>query len=455
MDTPTKTQDQTRLFAGFVAAALAVALVYHGILQALGLPFPWSTFLFTPFDRFDDWFSSVLSAATHDPYVKSKGSYFPFAYLPLLLGNAASNITSYAIYAAMSCGLMAAGVFLFWKNAFTGPARAPATLAALLLIAFLSYPMLFALDRGNLDLWIGGLCLIYVAELRKPLSWLGPVALAIAIAFKGYPMALILLGLQQRRFAGSAVAVVLAIALTILALLAFQSPPLTSWHAFQMHQREFWLVSVLGSGSMSYSDDPYNAIRGLAWIGLHAWQQIHAPAAPAVLNVANARHVDLHEHAKFLKSVGGASSAGSRALVANAYVALTTIFAAFSTFFVLFAPVAAWRRVAVAAVITILYPHVAQDYKLILMLPVAYTLLADAQVPEADANKSRTTALALVALLLVPKSYLFFYGIGITMILNPILLVALWWVAVRDFAAWKDGLQNFRAILTPAHGRHV
>ena len=448
----TKMESQTRLFAALIAGALAVALLYHGILQALGLPFPWSTFLFTPLDRFDDWFSSVVSAATHDPYIKSKGSYFPFAYLPILLGNTASDVASYAVYAAISCGLIGLGVFAFWRNAFTGPGHtgSASTLVELLAIAFLSYPMLFALDRGNVDLWIGGLCLIYVAELRKPSSWLGPIALAVAIAFKGYPLALILLGLQRRQFTASALAVVLAVALTILGLMAFQSPPLTSWHSFQLHQHDFWLVSVLGSGSMSYSSDPYNAIRGLAWIGLHAWQQIHAPAAPVVLNTANAHHVDLHEHAKFLKSVGGASSAGSRALVANAYVGLTTIFAAISTFFILFVPAEGWKRVAVAAVITILYPHVAQDYKLILMLPVAFTILADT-----TPSSSRSTALWLVLLLLVPKSYLFFYGIGITMILNPILLIALWWVAIRDFAAWKQGVATFKAIFAPAPNRQV
>ena len=429
----------TPLFALIVVAGMALALLYHGLLGALGLQFPWNTFLFNPVGRYDDWFTSVAPAATHNPYlVKGGGAYFPFAYIALLVGAVQSKIASLAIYKAIAAILIGTGIALFWRNNFA--ATAPRTLLPLFLIVFVSYPLWFGLDRGNIDLWIDGLVLIYVAELRPGRSWFGPLALGVAIALKGYPLALVLLGLRQRRYGETALAVGVAVILTVFALTQFNSGVAASWHGFQTGQHAFWVENVIGSASMSGSADPYNGIRALAWIALHAKQQFLS-AAP--VEVMDPKHFDPHAHAKFLKSVsGGADLTGSRILFSKLYNGLALVFAAITTFFVLFVDAPRWRRVLAVALVTILYPNLAGDYKLLILLPAIFTLLADA-----EDSKAWRRAFWLLALLMIPKAYLYFYGLSISMLIHPALLLCLWFTAVWDLPAWRAGLTGFSSRL--------
>ncbi len=436
-------QSNVRLFAALLVTGTAVAVLYHAILSAFGATYPWNTFLFNPVDRYNDWIKSVEVAATPDPYyTKGGGAYFPFSYLALRVGAVSSQILSLAIFKAISAALICTGSFLFWRNNFAAPAADRQTrqmfLLPLLLIVFVNYPLWFGLDRGNLDLWICGLCLIYVGELGRPASLIGPLALGVAVALKGYPLALILLGLQQCRYRESALAVLTAIALTLLALLQFKSGMAASWQGFQLGQHNFFLENVVGKYPMMMTTDPYNGAQTLAWIALSAWRQLHATTAiaPPV--------ADLQQHAEVAQAVvqGNLSTSmlQQRILLVNIYTKITLILAAISSFYVLFVPAPAWKRVTVIAVTAILYPHVAGDYKLLMLLPAILTLLA---TPAPD--KAQRRAFWIFAALMIPKSYLFIYGRGITMLVNPMLLVALWGVAMWDPGAWKKFRDTFKS----------
>ncbi len=436
---PVDRHSATRIFAGIVVLGMAAALTYHGILHGLGFGFPWDTFLFNPIGRYDDWFTSVVPAATHNPYLTNRGgAYFPFAYIALLAGDVSSKILSLAIFKALAALLLGAGVFLFWRNSFSSDAPRPAFhLLLLLLIVFAGYPLWFGLDRGNIDLWIAGLCLIYAAELRTTRSWIGPVALGIAIALKGYPLAFILLGLRQRRYGETALTLAIAVGLTLFALSQFTSGVAASWAGFQLGQRNFWLENIIGSASLFGTSDPYNGVRAAAWIALHAKQQFLS-AAPVEV-VSDPQHLDPHRHAKFLQSVsGGGAMTGPRILAAKLYNLVTLFAAGLTTFFVLFVDSPRWRRVLAVALITILYPNLAGDYKLLILLPAIFTLLADA-----DGSKAWRRAFWLTALLMIPKAYAYFYGLSVTMLLNPLLLLGLWLTALWDVPAWREGLRHF------------
>ena len=404
----------TRMFAALLVAGMTIAMIYHGTLTALGIPYPWGTFLYVPSDRFNDWFLSIVTAATHDPYfAKGGGAYFPFAYLALRVGDLPSMIASLAVFKAISAILLATGVLLFWRNYFilhVAPrnARGDITiLLPLLLIALVNYPLWFALDRGNLDLWIGGMCLIYVAELKRKPSWLGPLALAAAIALKGYPMAFMLLGLRQRRFVESAAILVMAALLTIVALASFKSGIAPSWQAYRDGQYLWWLQAVIGVGTLNFSTDPYNGFWGLAWIALHGYRDFSGAAAhpAAAVQAAAAQATTLPEHAAIAQGALMPAIAHQRIMIANAYIAVTTTLAGISSFFVLSVPTSRWRRVTVIAATAILYPHVASDYKLLMLLPAIFTILAEPEV-----GKPQARAFWLLALLMVPAAYLVIYG---------------------------------------------
>ena len=184
------------MFACVVIAALVLACGYHATLASLGFKYPWTTFLFIPEDRFNDWHNSVAAAATFNPYyaaTKAVSAYFPVAYQVFLVGGDLSPAASTAVYLAISVCLLAASIIVAWRYLQPEAARAVQLrlrdLWLLLLACLLSYPVLFALDRGNIDLWIASLCLIYVATLRTQHEPLGFAALALAISLKAYPLA--------------------------------------------------------------------------------------------------------------------------------------------------------------------------------------------------------------------------------------------------------------------------
>ena len=250
--------------------------------------------------------------------------------------------------------------------------------------------------------------MIYIALLpRKSLA--GPIALGIAISLKGYPIAFLLLGLRQRH-AESALALFVAVGLTLVSLSLFKGGIIHNLEGVQNAQFQYNYKYVLGTWSMSHSSDPYNGLRATASIALHAYRD-------------------------FISKNGAPDMALPiwRNAFESAYIGCTFAAAAISSVFVLFVQAQTWRRITVLSITAILFPIVANDYKLIMLLPAALGILAD-NVP--DAWRSR--AFWLVAFLLIPKSYIYLYGMSISMLVNPILLISLWWVAISSSEPWKQ-----------------
>jgi hypothetical protein len=431
-----------RRFALLVAAGLGLALLYHGLLHAFGLRYPWDTFLFDPSHQYSDWTESVRSVAESSPYVGAlRSCYFPFPLLVMELAVGKSVVASMAIYALIAALAFLGGIFLFWRN-WVRPAMGAKTAAAdlgillyLLLTVVACDPTWHGFDRGNIDLWVGGLCLIYIAEVYKPRAWLGTIALGLAIALKGYPLALVLLGLQQRKFLETGVAVVIAVAVSLVALQGFDGGIVLNWQRMHANQALFEDYYVLSVSSMVFSSDPYNGLRTVIWIGLHLYRDIFVPHAAQM-----AAHVGEHESATLLKSVtGGDSIHAQRILFMHSYMAAMTVLAAVSSLYVLFVQAPKWKRITVICLVMILYPHVASDYKLIVLLPAAFAILCDTSV-----DRSKRQAFWLIGLLLVPKSYLYIYGKSISMLINPVLLLALWWVAIGDLGKWREAWDGLR-----------
>ena len=125
------------------------------------------------------------------------------------------------------------------------------------------------------------------------------------------------------------------------------------------------------------------------------------------------------------------------------YTPLCGLFALVSAAFVLAVPAAAWRRVTAICLVVILFPNVANDYKLCCLLPGLFLLLMSARYSRRD-----LISLSLFCLLMVPKSYYFFKGHSIAMFINPVLLISLAWQVMADRDAWRRGrrLLPFRAL---------
>ena len=404
-------------FFGVVVIGLTVACIYHALLARAGYGFPWNTFLFMPEDRYNDWHNSVAAAATLDPYYTPRRAlsvYFPFAYFVFLLGAGLSWVANSALFLAVSFGLLVGAVVFTWSRgrpAAVAHGDADAKELALLLLAvLLSYPVLFALDRGNLEVWIASICVFYVAALGTRHEWLGYALLSLAIAVKGYPVAFLALALARRSYRGAVLCGLAAVALNVIALACMKGGIVHNFQGWLTNLGAFQQLYVLGPRSLFATSDPYDGVRSLVWIVPDAWKYL-VPAGDIVPGVQ-----------------------AWSATILRPYSVLSLAFALCGAFFVLFVPARHWQRVMAVCLIVLLFPNVANDYKLCMLLPGVLAL-----VLEQERNRRGWIALMLVCLLMIPKSYYFFAGghIGVTNLINPVLLIALAAVVIVDGDAWR------------------
>jgi hypothetical protein len=405
------------IFASVVIGALVIACIFHAVVALSGYGFPWDTFLFNPADRYNDWLNSVAAAATLDPYYaprKAVSAYFPFAYVVFLIGAGLSWAASSAVFLAVSCGLLAGAVAFAWsrerpKDPASGH-RDAGELALLLLACLLSYPVLFALDRGNLDVWIGSMCVFYVAALGTRYEGFGFAALSVAIALKGYPAAFLALAVAKGRYRSSIFCAMGAVVLTVLALAGMKGGVVHNVHGWLANLGDYRRFYVLGPRSLFATSDPYNGIRSLVWIVPDAWK-VFLPAGASMPSVQELS-----------------------APILRAYSVSSLAFALCGAIFVLAAPARHWQRVMAICLVALLFPNVANDYKLCILLPGVLAL-----VLEQDQSRRGWIALLLTCLLMIPKSYFFFIGgrIGVTNLINPVLLIALAACVMVDRDAWR------------------
>lgn len=389
------------VFIGFV-----VAVYFHYIQGTiLHRGYPWNTYLFDPKDRFNDWHNSIATARTLDPYYKSHiapPNYFPFAYLFFLGGSLFSRHDATLLFLGISLGTLILCVVVFGKI-HLAPVLTDRRgfLSAALLIAIMlsfSYPLHFALDRGNLDAGIGALCLLYVTLLRTRYSDAGCVALGVAIALKGYPAAFCLLGLGDRRYRQALLPVAVGLLLTAISLSAFSGGVLHNLSGLRGGLHLYRTKWVLGTESMRYSVDPYNQIRIL---------------------------------------VGNVMSISAVRLLAL-YNMLSLLFACICAYFVLFVRASRWRRVSAVCLTALLFPDEAADYKLMVLLPCLLLLMVD----DGYSWRERVSTVCFAGLF-IPKHYLFNKtGVSISGPISAALLLLLSVTVLADRRAWAAAIRE-------------
>jgi hypothetical protein len=402
---------KVRRFARYVLLGLGAAVAFHLLMRRLGLHWPWTTFLYIAPARFGDWDYSVAQAASGHPYFHSGtpalAAYFPGAYLIFGWFGRLSDLGNISIY--LGIGLLAVALAVLHaavKRQRSTEPRRYLEIPLLLVACVGSYPVLFALDRGNLDLLICGLCTLFVATDGGRFSGAGALALAIAIAAKGYPAAFLLLPLARRDYRSIAWCMAGAAALTLLGLVGMQGGIEHNLAGLRENLGLFHERYVLGDASLFASSDPYNAIRLIASGALRA-------SSSAGLDPDALRSV----------SIG----------VLAVYRPLSVLFALVSAGFILAVPAPAWRRVTAVCLIAILFPNVASDYKLCCLIPGLVLLLLN----ESDSRRE-VAAFWLFYLLMIPKSYYYLNGRSISMLINPLLLLGLAALVLADRAAWRE-----------------
>lgn len=400
-------------FAAVMAVGWAAALLYHFVMDgALRWPYPWSTFLFDPSDRFGDLIVSRRQARTLHPYTAGDtaiAAYFPAVYAALLVLRRASGTWLVVIYlvAALGASLaLAIGWIRRERARWEGDPRWPAVAAVVLAVCLANYPLLMALDRGNFDPIIVALLAAAVVSLHEGRPGVGGVLLGVSAAAKGYPLAAALLWLKRGRPAGAAVAAATFAALLVLPGLLFQGGIAGTLRGLAAGLGDFRRLYVLGEGSAHFSADGLNAIR--------------------VAILATGRVPDA-------------------ALLVRAWEPVAALWAALLCACALVFARSAWREALALALVMLVFPNVTNDYKLTLLVPVVLAWLSSAE----DLGWRDRLFGACAALLLVPKHYgVLVYDASVSCLVSPLLLAGLTgvlWPTADERAAARAALARWRA----------
>ncbi len=206
---------QIRLIGLMVLVTTPVAFVYHAAMHAMfPATFSLPTFLFNPVARFTDFYEPYLDARLYGPPSTTNTVYSPLVHVFM---TALTHIPDYVALALVTAAFGASLALLTWHGVAARVGSRRLRWAYVLIFCLLSYPVLFLVDRGNLEM----LVFVLLAAFVWLYYWRGSrwafLPLGLAIAAKYYAVVLLVVLAAERRWRQFALCLAAAIAAEALA----------------------------------------------------------------------------------------------------------------------------------------------------------------------------------------------------------------------------------------------
>lgn len=378
-----------------VIFGFAAAFVYHYVMAYyLNRPVMDSIFLFPPNDAFMDFFNTV-KVATSPKKMFWTYNYNPFTYL---ISCGLARIPHLAALLMFLGGFVAAFYAIAWRQV-----RSPhlfETVRRLIVFSFLTYPVLFALDRGNFEMYVFLLVWAFAVFYHSRAKVLCLLPLALAIAIKPFPVVFLVLLLADSRYRDTAVVLGVAAVLTVLGLVLFDGGLAANVARYQKcmaYQYQTWVISGDGNGILFQT-----TLWSLIQVFVIGYQKVHGACTAQDISQG-------------------------LACLSKYYIAGTGVVFCLVAVFVLRAEKVLWRRVAVLTVAMNLLPQVSADYRLLYLL-IPLFLFVNSPEGQRD-GKLRWVYAVIFGLLLIPKNYGHLPWIhpwaNLGVVINPLLMLAL------------------------------
>lgn len=396
----------------FISSVLIFSINFHYLLaEKYGMVHPWNTFLFDPTHRFTDWIHSVIHSKYLNPYnmpAPSIAAYFPLFYLTVSKLISTDLKLALHQYFYISIILHLVLIYKIKTSKKINFDKSNINLLKITFIIFFSYPVIFSIDRGNIDIWIFYLIAIGFIFYKEQNNKTSLLIFAIASSLKGYPIAFILYFIFKKQYSFALYLILLFLLFVIVPLLIFEGGFFDNLQLFMHNLAGYKKIYVIGSGSLFASSDPYNMIRiivlylyrNLFEIKLNVELMSTYIYMPYLIsNIALMMYCCYYLYRKKINS--------------------DMVIMTFISF------------------VVITFPNVANDYKLcILLLPLLFSLI----------NLIKPLPFSiyiLILLLLVPKSFYFIQDRSISMVINPILIVLSYILLFNHIKINKNKLHEF------------
>jgi hypothetical protein len=239
------------------------AIIYHYVCEKyVGLQWPYNTFLFMPGDRFNDFFNTInfSKLLKNGEFVYNQSMwnpYMPFMNWVCLLFAFGNNYVNFIMYTLILITFFATYLFV---NIYKENKNKIEALFITVILLLTSYPLIFLIDRGNLEglvsIFIGLFLYFYV----KNKYFIASIILALCVSLKPFAIVFIVLFLSDKKIKETLYFGVFSAIFTIGSL-AFL--PLGLAENFK-----YWLVDlnrydeiyVKGFGGAMYGHTPYNVL---------------------------------------------------------------------------------------------------------------------------------------------------------------------------------------------------
>ena len=374
-------------YTAFILVVGFLMAVFYLIGQSiLGYTYPKNTFLFNPGNMFSDFIGPVNNPdiITYSFFMASIKLFFyhfgtEISLVLFLVGSIAFltliNIKEIAGKKFNTTSIFYAAVF-----------------------SLLSYPVLFAINRGNFELWVFVLLYLFSYYLNQKRFIRSAIFLSLAISLKIFPAVFLIVMLSCKKFKAAIYACLFTLCTTLISLAVFASR--------SSHNVSKLISQYVNTYTIGYVKEYVVDNRGLDFG--HSLYGLLKLRIFSFYKTTNITDVTLKKITTLLNSY------------TRIQISLLVILSAY----ILFIEKELWKKITLMVIAMNLLPFVSSDYKLINFFIPLYLFINKKE-------KSRIDFLYIIlfSLLLVPKNYytvlLNLPDTSLSVLLNPLIMIIL------------------------------
>jgi hypothetical protein len=374
-------EEKIHLIGFMIIAGFTAEVMYHYILaQYLELGFPYNTFLASSQVKFTDFFNVYYQMKGINP-----GWNFliapPVGYLVLYPFTFFNPQWAFTLF--LSLFFLP---FAYWNARNLASPDRITHLQNVFVFSFLPYPVLFALDRGNVETLSFLFVFLFISFYRKQ-RWVWSILfLSLGIYLKMTPAVFLVLFLGEKRFKEILITLALTLLLYVTGILWFPGSFGDNLHALVNNLKMYQEIYVIGPEGWAFGHSLFGLLKVI-------YQHLAPSDFENLLNIQR--------------------------LSTIYFWGAMIIFVLVALYFV-WGKEELWKKITLLVFAMNLLPHVSGDYKLLYVFIPLYLFLGQKGSIEDD------MAFCLIfGLLLIPKTYYPMNpsGLNIGVVLNPLIML--------------------------------
>ena len=417
-----------KIFVIIICTGFLIGVFYHYYLGVIkGMPYPANTFLFIPADRFNDFFNTIkftdYSPVNFTQYpVKYYGyvqtsNYFPGTFL---ISDLFVTINFHLIRPhdiSLSLFILTIIIFiLFYSWTNLNIANKNHRLISTIVFSFLTYPVLFVIDRANFEIFILIFLSLFIYLYQKGKFSLAIIPLSLAISMKLYPAVFLVLLISDRK--------IKQVFLTLLLSCTFIVFPLIALMKGGFYENFYKMLSVLRGYNNAVAND-FGFDFGHSLYGLIKVPYLYYNWDSSSLFIIWPK---------------------------IAFILMSII-----SLYVILIEKDFWKKIALIIMCMCLFPFVSADYKLINFFIPIFIFLNEQKLPTSNSLKKKQVQknnprenityiyVVLFALLLIPKNFRYITPFSEDVFINPSIMVL---ITVIIIYSGTVKIKNLKEVVT-------